>query len=106
MNGGTTRRRTPIFHNPSRTRQEKDKNKTTLSSHKLREKGKTNMETALQTLPATLEHTAELPLHVQDLPVANKGEPAIAVQVMEGVTFSAILITFSYLFAVVAGTMI
>ncbi len=64
------------------------------------------METALPALPIAQEHTAALPLRVQDLPVARKAESPVAVQVMEGITFSAILIMFSYLFAIVASTIL
>lgn len=64
------------------------------------------METALPALPIAEEHTAALPMRMQDLPVVRRAESPLAVQVMEGMTFSAILITFSYLFAVVASTML
>lgn len=38
--------------------------------------------------------------------IENAAQPHIAVQVMEGVTFSAILIVFSWMYAVVATGMV
>lgn len=39
-------------------------------------------------------------------PIENAAQPHIAVQVMEGITFSAILIVFSWMYAIVATGMV